>query len=130
MIEPEGKKQVLLLDDEKLLIDIYKEKLIQSGYDVQPFYSGYDALAAIRNGYRPDAMLFDITMPDSMSGYEFLEHIQQEGLIPGAIKIALTNQGQDAEIARVMELGANAHWMKSQLLPSEIVKGITEMLAK
>ncbi|MBP9757262.1 MAG: response regulator [Candidatus Pacebacteria bacterium] len=129
-METETKKQVLLLDDEKLLIEIYKEKLDQSGYDVKCFYSGYDALAALRGGYSPDVMLFDITMPDSMSGYEFLEQVQNEKLIPDSIKIALTNQGQDGEIGRVMQLGADAHWLKSQLLPSEIVQGVSDLLAK
>lgn len=117
-----------MLDDEKLLVDIYKEKLVQSGYEVAPFYSGYDALAALRNGYKPDVILFDLTMPESISGYEFLDVVQSEKLCPRALKIALTNEGQDAEIARVMELGAHAHWLKSDLLPKDIVAGVTSML--
>jgi CheY-like chemotaxis protein len=124
----EAKKHVLLLDDEKLLVDIYKEKLTQSGYVVTPFYSGYDALAALRNGYRPDVILFDVTMPESISGYEFLDVVQTERLCPRSIKIALTNEGQDAEIARIMELGAHEHWLKSDLLPKDIVSGVTSLL--
>lgn len=121
-------KQVLVVDDERLLVDIYKEKLLQKGYDVRPFYSGDDALTALRTGYRPDAILFDITMPNSMSGYEFLETIQAEHLSPTSIKVALTNSGQDAEIARVMQLGAHAHWLKSDLLPTQIVDALTVLL--
>ncbi len=123
-----NKRQVLLLDDEKLLVDIYRQKLEHSGYVVTPFYSGDDALAALRNGYRPDAMLFDITMPEGMSGYEFLDRVQTEQLSPHSVKVVLTNEGQDAEIARVVELGAHAHWLKSELLPIEIVRSLTRML--
>jgi CheY-like chemotaxis protein len=126
----EEKKQVLVLDDEKLLVDIYKQKLEQAGYTVAPFYSGYDALAALRGGYQPDAILFDVTMPDSISGYEFLDTVQQEKLAPRAFKVALTNEGQDAEIKRIMELGADEHWLKSELLPAQIVAGVTQHLQK
>ena len=123
-------RQVLILDDEKLLVDVYKEKLENAGYVVHPFYSGYDALAALRAGYAPDVILFDLTMPDNISGYEFIDTIRQESLAPHSIKIALTNAGQEGEIARVKELGAAAHWMKSELLPSEIVSGVTAFLAR
>ncbi len=126
----DGGKKVLLLDDEKLLVDIYKQKLEQSGYSVAPFYSGDDALTAMRSGYTPDVILFDITMPQGMSGYEFLERVQSEQLAVHSYKIALTNDGQDAEIIRLMELGAHAHWMKSELLPIEIVAGVTNVLAE
>ncbi len=127
-MEPEHKRSVLLLDDEKLLVDIYKEKLQQCGYEVRPFYSGYDALAALRSGYEPDVILFDVTMPESISGYEFLESVQTEKLGTHSLKIALTNEGQDAEIGRIMELGAHAHWLKSELLPKQIVENITSLL--
>ncbi len=117
-------KKVLLLDDEKLLVDIYREKLEQGGYAVSPFYSGDDALHALRAGYRPDVILFDISMPDGMSGFEFLDTVQSEKLSPQSVKIALTNAGHDGEMARVMQLGAHAHWMKSDLLPKEVVAGV------
>ncbi len=126
----EHQKQVLLLDDEKLLIDVYKEKLEQSGYQVAEFSSGYDALAALRSGYDPDVILFDVTMPESISGYEFLDTVQVEKLNKRGIKVALTNEGQDAEIGRIMELGADAHWLKSELLPKEIVTGVTKMITE
>ncbi len=119
-------RQVLLLDDEKLLVDVYKQKLEQGGYAVNTYYSGDDALQALRIGYRPDVILFDITMPEGMSGFEFLDRVQTEGVSPESVKIALTNVGQDGEIARVMELGAAAHWMKSDLLPKEVVQGVNK----
>lgn len=119
-------KQVLLLDDEKLLVNILKEKLEQGGYAVTPYYTGEDALIALRSGFRPDVILFDITMPDSMSGFEFLDRVQSEKISPESVKIALTNVGQDGEIVRLMELGAAAHWMKSDLYPREIVEAVNK----
>ena len=67
-------------------------------------------------------------MPDSRSGYEFIETVQKEKLAKHCLKVALTNEGQDGEIARLVELGADAHLLKTNFIPSEIVTTVTEML--
>ena len=121
--------KVLMLDDEKFLLDIYKISFEKKGYEVFACLSADDALSALRGGYEPDVILFDITMPDSKSGYEFLETVQKEKLAKHSLKIALTNEGQDGERARIAELGADAHLMKAKFIPSEIVTAVTEMLS-
>ena len=45
------------------------------------------------------------------------------------MKVALTNEGQDAERLRTSELGADGHLMKSDFTPAELVKKVTEMFA-
>ncbi|OGG71232.1 hypothetical protein A3F27_01100 [Candidatus Kaiserbacteria bacterium RIFCSPHIGHO2_12_FULL_53_13] len=122
------KARVLLLDDEKFLVEIYKIKFEKSGYEVSTYYDVDDALKALRKGYEPDVILFDVTMPDSRSGYEFIETVQKEKLAKHCLKVALTNEGQDGEIARLVELGADAHLLKTNFIPSEIVTTVTEML--
>lgn len=122
------KRRVLLLDDEKMLIEMYRMKLESNGYEVASFNSGYEALKALRGGYDPDVMLFDITMPDDISGYEFLERVKKEKLNTRSLKIALTNEGQDAEVARILALGADAHFLKISLIPSEVVAEVTRLL--
>src|SRR6185295_4962152 len=112
----------------KFLLTIYKLAFEKNGYDVSTFSTAYDALAVLRSGYQPDVILFDITMPDSPSGYEFLESLNAERLTQRSLKVALTNEGQDAEKARIKELGANAHLIKAQFTPSELVTTVTEML--
>jgi len=122
------KTKVLLLDDEKFLVEIYKIKFEKSGYEVSTYYDVDNALQALRKGYEPDVILFDVTMPDSRSGYEFIETVQKEKLAKHCLKVALTNEGQDGEIARLVELGADAHLLKTNFIPSEIVTTVTEML--
>ena len=125
---PEHKTKVLMLDDEKFLLEIYKITFEKSGYDVCAFYDVDRALEALRNGYDPDVILFDITMPDSRSGYEFIETVQNERLGNHSLKIALTNEGQEGAIKRIGELGTDAHLLKAKFIPSEIVTTVSEML--
>ena len=117
-----------MLDDEKFLLDMYKMSFEKHGYEVSTLYDVDDALKALRSGYDPDVILFDITMPSGKSGYEFIETIKKEGLNSHSLKIALTNQGLDGAKERLAELGADAHLLKTKFIPSEIVTTVTEML--
>lgn len=122
------KIKVLILDDEHFLLDMYRLIFEKNGYDVTTFDTADSALVSLRNGFDPDVMLFDITMPGGMSGYEFLEHVKKEGLAKRSMKIALTNEGQDAEKARLMELGADAHLLKASFVPSQLAITVSQML--
>lgn len=125
---PERKTTVLLLDDEHFLLDMYKIVFERSGYEVRTFDSADDALDALRAAYDPDVILFDVTMPQGRSGYEFLEALNAEHLGARSMKIALTNEGQDGEKERLAELGADAHMLKAAYIPSQLAGMVTEML--
>jgi CheY-like chemotaxis protein len=122
------KRSVLLLDDEKFLLDMYKRQLEKHGFNVTVFFDVDTALGALRLGLHPDVILFDITMPDSKSGYEFIETVKKERLAKHAIKLALTNEGQDAVMMRIEELGANGHLLKAKFLPKELAETVSKIL--
>lgn len=127
--ESGAKAKVLMVDDDKFLADMYAMKFTQQGYEVQSYLAACDALAALRGGYEPDVVLFDLIMPEC-DGFSFLDSIHNEKLAPGAVKIALTNQSSDAEAARAKDLGADAFLIKATLLPSEVVNRVGEELEK
>ena len=114
------KTNVLLLDDDKFLLDMYAMKFQQQGYAVQAFLSTNDALSALRAGFAPDVMLFDLVMPE-MDGVAFLTTVETEKLAPNAIKIVLTNQNDDVEREKVIDLGADQCVVKASAVPSEVV---------
>ena len=124
----ERKTRVLMLDDERFLLEVYKKSFEKNGYEVYTYYHVDDALSALRQGLGPDVILFDITMPEIKSGYEFIETVKNEKLAKHSLKLALTNEGQEGEITRTKELGANDHLIKSEYIPSELVEKVTQML--
>lgn len=131
MDEAQKKGKVLMLDDEAFLLEMYKLSFEKHGYEVATYYKADDALNLLRTGqYEPDVILFDVTMPDSRSGYEFVEAVTKEGLAKRAIKVALTNEGRDGAKQRLAELGMDAYLQKAQYIPSEIVAAVGELLAK
>ncbi len=122
------KKVVLLLDDDKFLLDMYSLKFQQQGYTVQAFISTKDALAALRSGLVPDVMVFDLVMPE-MNGVAFLTEVISAKLAPQATKIVLTNQNDDAERKKVLDIGADQCIVKASAVPSEVVNIVEKAIA-
>ncbi|KKW22979.1 MAG: Transcriptional regulator, Crp/Fnr family [Candidatus Kaiserbacteria bacterium GW2011_GWB1_52_6] len=119
MIDAE-KKMILIIDDDKFLVDMYSMKFTMEGYAVQACLSAKDALNLLRGGLLPDVIMFDLTMPE-LDGLSFLTALTEEKLAPKALKIALTNQSEDAEQKKAMDLGADKYIVKASAIPSEVV---------
>ena len=119
---------ILILDDDKFLLDMYAVKFQQIGFRVHASLSSQDALKALREGFAPDAILFDLIMPEG-DGFTFLETVKKERLAPEAKAIALTNEMSEDEKKHVMDLGADDYIVKATMIPSEVVGVVVEKIA-
>ena len=68
-------KQILVVDDEPVVVEITKRKLEQVGYQVAVAYDGEEALVAV-NAQKPDLIVLDIQMP-KMNGYTFMMELRK-----------------------------------------------------
>ena len=121
------KYKILIVDDDKLLLDMYSVKFDQQGFDVVIGIGGEDALAKLRDGLNPDVILLDLVMPD-VDGFDFFEIINREKLCENPIVIILTNQGQESDIKRAKELGAAGYIVKASALPSEVLEQVMKII--
>lgn len=129
MIDAERKARILLLDDDTFLINMYGIKFSHEGYEVQSCLNGKEAIEVLRGGFAPDAIVFDLIMPE-FDGFAFLSALTSEKLAKDSVKIALTNQSNDADIAKVKEMGADRAIVKASMIPSEVVNIVAEEIAK
>jgi CheY-like chemotaxis protein len=120
---------ILIVDDDKFLLDMYCLKFSQAGYSVQPCFSVAEALAAVRGGYDPAVILFDVTMPGD-DGFVLLQKLRDEKLAANARLIALTNQSSDADKKHAEELGVHRYVIKASMIPSEVVAMVKEEMGK
>src|SRR4051794_7912464 len=95
----ENKISVLLVDDDKFLLDMYAIKFSQAGYNAHASLSVKNALDTLRGGFKADAVVFDLVMPQE-DGFFFLDVLQREKLAEGAPLIALSNQSDEVEKKR------------------------------
>lgn len=123
------KGNVLLVDDDKFLLDMYAMKFTKAGYAIEACLSANDALQVLKNGFSADAIVFDIVMPDH-DGFYFLETLKNEKLGASAARIALTNESDEAAKSHAMELGADRVIVKATMIPSEVVDAVVEEVKK
>jgi len=120
------KTKVLIVDDDKFLLNMYSIKFSKNNYEVNGASSGDDALTKIKEGCNPDIILLDIIMP-GMDGFGVLERIRKENLVPNSLIIMLTNQGQLSDIEKAKEFGVNGYIIKATSIPSEVVEEVTRI---
>lgn len=120
--------RILLVDDDKFLLDMYAKKFQGSGFEVETAESGDDALAKIKGGLEVDVIATDATMPGT-DGFSFLETMKKEEIGGGAIKIMLTNQNTEEEMKRAEQAGVDEYIIKATMIPSEVVEAVTKIVA-
>ena len=73
---PEGRRRVLIVDDDFEVLTALYEIVTSLGYDVRTAAGGAHALAALPV-FQPDVVLLDLAMP-AMSGTEVLARIHRD----------------------------------------------------
>ncbi len=121
--------RIYLVDDDRFLLDMYAIKFKNAGHDVTAFQSPDEALAVLRKGPAPDAMLLDVVMP-SMTGFEMLEVVRKENLAPTTKFIILSNQGMDTDLEKAKELKAAGYIIKASAIPSEVFSETMAIIEK
>lgn len=123
---PGKRYKLILVEDDKFLLDMYTTKFSEGNFDIKAFPSAAEALAAIGEGFLPDIILTDVVMP-TMDGFEFLAELKNKNLAPNAVKIVLSNLGQKEDIQKGTSLGASGYIIKAISTPSETMKKVLEI---
>ncbi len=71
-----GPRRLLVVADDPHVIDMVKQILAESSYEVQSARDGQSALAAVRQG-APDAILLDLAMPQ-LDGFGLIAELKRE----------------------------------------------------
>jgi len=119
-------KNILLVEDDPFLIDIYSTKLKESGFEVVVVSDGEAVLAKIGE-QKPDVLLLDIVLPN-LDGWEILRQIKEKPQGKDLKVIILSNLGQKEEVEKGMSLGAVRYLIKAHYTPSEVVEEIKKII--
>ena len=130
MPDKEKKEQtVLIVDDDKFLLDMYAVKFKESGFNVVSSLGSMDAIEELEGGLEPSVVLLDLVMP-AMDGFELLQKAKNEKLAEKAKFIVLSNLGQDSDIEKGKQCGADGYIVKASATPSEVVQYVIDILKK
>ena len=104
----ETKKTILIVEDEKNIVDILRFNLQRSGYETVEAYDGEDGLSKAR-GTNPDLILLDVMLPKK-NGFEVCETLRGEG--NNVPVIILTAREEEGDKVRGLEIGADDYITK------------------
>ncbi len=102
--------RVLVVDDNKDMVDSLAVLLRAHGYEVCTAYCGLEALEAASAG-QPDIILLDIGLPE-IDSWQVARRLRGERGLQQALLVAITGYGQEADFARSREAGFDYHMVK------------------
>jgi DNA-binding response OmpR family regulator len=121
-------QKVLIIEDDQMIIEMYRDKLKSEGFRVLIVNDGKKAIQRIKQG--ADLILLDLLLP-GMNGFEILKRIKSDAETKKIHVIVLTNIGSesiDSDRKLAMSLGAEDYMIKSLNTPEDILKRIKALL--
>lgn len=122
--------RILVVEDEKVLRDLYVELLTKQGYMVESAIDGEEAYMKLHQGGY-DLVLLDIMLP-KISGVDVLKKLKNEipPEKPNKKIILLTNLGYDSVVAEALALGVRSYILKSDYNPDKLLEEINNALVE
>lgn len=118
--------KILIVDDDKFLLDMYSIKFAESGFEVTTALDGEDALEKVDAGLRPEIFLIDVLMP-KINGFDLINKLKERKVDEKAALIILSNLGQQDDINKGLSLGVDGYIVKATATPSEVVAKTTDI---
>lgn len=101
---------ILIVDDNRSVADGMAKLLTLSGFTTATAQTGTEAIGAMANDPRPDAIFLDIALPD-MSGFDVARKLRNECKFTGPIA-AVSGYGQEEDKQQAFDAGCTHHLTK------------------
>ena len=119
--------KILIVDDEKDIIDLVQYHLEKDGFIVKSASNGKDALEIARS-FLPDLILLDVMMP-GMDGMETCVEIREDQLLKNTIVAFLTARSEDYSQIAGFESGADDYITKP-IKPRVLVSRVKALIRR
>ena len=122
------KVKILLVEDDTFLREIILKKLSSEGFEVTEAEDGEKALLSAESEIF-DIVLLDLIIP-IVNGFEVIEKVRSlpDKQKAGVPIIVLSNLGEEDDIKKAMDLGANDYLVKAHFTTDEIVEKVKKEL--
>jgi len=103
------KKTILVVDDEKDIVDLLSYNLTKEGFSIITARNGRDALDRARQ--KPSLIILDVMMPE-MNGLQVIQELKKEKSTASIPVILLTAKGSETDEIVGLEVGADDYIVK------------------
>ncbi|MES2315027.1 MAG: response regulator [Patescibacteria group bacterium] len=122
---PVGGKNVLWVEDDKLIGSILAKKLISSGFNLSHAKNGEEAIAHLKDNV-PDIIILDLMLP-GMDGFEILQKARMDERLKKVPAMILSNLSKPSDIEKAKMLGAAKYMVKASSSLDQIVAEVKKL---
>ena len=137
-IKRSNKGRILFVEDEKNLVDIYRDYFESNGYD---FLSTKDIRQALQvtECEQPDIVLLDIIIPKeekgvinlmAEQGYDYLGAVKKNPKTKNIPIVVFTNLDTEQDRKKSEDMGAAAYVFKRDCLPKEVLNTVATIIER
>lgn len=121
-------KKILIVEDDQLVANIYRNKLSREGFQVEIAADGQAGLALIHS-FRPDAVILDLMLP-KMTGVDLTRIIRAEPGLKQLPIIILSNAYQTSAMQQARKAGATRCLSKADCTPKQVIEVVRSLLSQ
>ena len=121
-------KKILIIEDEKILVEMYKSKLEANNFEVVSAFSSEEGIQILKKE-KPDLVILDILLPKE-NGITFLEKIEKMKIISDIRIVVFSNYDDPETRKKALKLGAEDYLIKTQFSPREFLEKVKEYFRK
>lgn len=121
-------KKILLVDDDALVLELYRKKLAQGGFEVHTAGDGVEAIKKLST-LTPDFIVLDLMMP-KLSGADVLKFIRAKPALAKIPVAVLTNAFMSDQARAVNALGIERAIVKGDCTPAKMLETACQILDK
>lgn len=120
------KTKILLVDDEKDIVEFLQYNLEQEGFKVITAYDGIEALEKMSQ--KPDLLILDVMMP-RMNGYEVCSKIRSQDEYKNIPIVFLTAKSSEIDEVHGLDIGAN-DFIQKPISPKKLIARVRSNLRR
>jgi DNA-binding response OmpR family regulator len=118
--------RLLIVDDDKDIVEILSKKLSEAGYAISAAFDGEEALAKVKED-NPDIILLDLMMP-KLNGFEVLKQVRQNFQDKWRPVIIISAKTELDSFKACHKLEAD-HYLTKPCSIEKIIQGIETMIS-
>lgn len=120
------KKFILIAEDDKASVSVYRAKFESDGYEVEVVDRGDLVIPELKKR-KPDLLILDLMLPQK-TGFEILEELKGINTLKNLKIVVASNLSQDIDKEKVKKLGVTDYFIKSDISIFELIDKIKKIL--
>jgi len=120
-------KRVLIIEDDRDIVELVRYNLANEGFQVSAAYDGTTGLATVKKT-APDLLLLDLMLP-KLPGLEICREIRRDESLNRLPILMLTARGEEADRVVGLEMGADDYVTKP-FSPRELIARVKALLRR